>query len=333
LQHIAPAKALVCATEDPDDYAAALFGGEFECTPHTGLRFAARLRVLRVADMLVQQGDSGAHSMRGTMGNGLSALLVPIHYGAAAARLNGAEVQENEAFLVPGGVEFRAHCPGPQSWAALAVPGYRMEAWLDLAKLPIRSPGEAAVLAIPSVANANLLRLLSAAAGMAEQPPEALTLPGCAENLAWSLGDAMLDVVASGARLLPTQRAAREAQRVVRMAEEYLHGHIDRPIYREQLCAALGVSLRKLHDAFIATTGLSPQTYLKVRRLTLVRRVLRETADRPTLVKSVALSHGFWHLGHFARDYRRLFCEAPSDTVARARSRDQRAIGWMRSAA
>jgi AraC family transcriptional regulator, ethanolamine operon transcriptional activator len=36
-------------------------------------------------------------------------------------------------------------------------------------------------------------------------------------------------------------------------------------------------------------------------------------------VKAVALSHGFWHLGQFAHDYRVAFGEAPSETLARAR--------------
>jgi AraC family ethanolamine operon transcriptional activator len=36
-------------------------------------------------------------------------------------------------------------------------------------------------------------------------------------------------------------------------------------------------------------------------------------------VKSVALSHGFWHLGQFARDYRETFGETPTETLARGR--------------
>jgi AraC family ethanolamine operon transcriptional activator len=35
-------------------------------------------------------------------------------------------------------------------------------------------------------------------------------------------------------------------------------------------------------------------------------------------VKAVALSHGFWHLGQFAHDYRVSFGESPSETLARA---------------
>ena len=35
------------------------------------------------------------------------------------------------------------------------------------------------------------------------------------------------------------------------------------------------------------------------------------------LVKQIAYSHGFSHLGHFSSDYRQLFGEAPSETLRR----------------
>ena len=51
----------------------------------------------------------------------------------------------------------------------------------------------------------------------------------------------------------------------------------------------------------------------------MVHSALRAT-DRPVpLVKTVALDHGFWHLGQFAHDYRAMYGETPSETVLRAR--------------
>jgi len=40
------------------------------------------------------------------------------------------------------------------------------------------------------------------------------------------------------------------------------------------------------------------------------------------LIKSVALSHGFWHPGQFSHDYRETFREMLSDTLARTRRCD-----------
>jgi AraC family ethanolamine operon transcriptional activator len=144
--------------------------------------------------------------------------------------------------------------------------------------------------------------------------PAALLQPGSAEALAQSIQELLADTLTPEARHLPIPRATREAHRVVRAADEYLKANLGQPIYRSQLCAALGVSLRKLHDSFIATTGMSPQTYLKTRRLMMARGALRRAGGEPALVKSVALAHGFWHFGHFARDYRMQFGESPSET-------------------
>ena len=68
-----------------------------------------------------------------------------------------------------------------------------------------------------------------------------------------------------------------------------------------------------------AAFGISPHRFLKLRRMSMVRAALRSCEGRMPLVKSVALAHGFWHLGQFAHDYRATFGETPSDTLVRAR--------------
>jgi AraC-like DNA-binding protein len=105
---------------------------------------------------------------------------------------------------------------------------------------------------------------------------------------------------------------------IVRRADDYLQANPARPIYTDELCAALGVSASCLHGAFEATFGLSPHRFLKLRRMTMVRVMLLSGSDPWHSVKSAALSHGFWHLGQFAHDYRALFGESPSETLIRA---------------
>jgi AraC-like DNA-binding protein len=104
-------------------------------------------------------------------------------------------------------------------------------------------------------------------------------------------------------------------------AEGFLRDSPPRPIYINDLCQVLGVSYRKLYQAFMLTRGESPSLYLKRRRLVMTRQVLSNAGSEPLLVKTVALNHGFWHLGNFSQDYRKLFGETPSETLAFARSR------------
>jgi AraC family ethanolamine operon transcriptional activator len=154
---------------------------------------------------------------------------------------------------------------------------------------------------------------------MVDDLPEALLETDSVESLVKSLQEMMMVALTGGDAPYAVPRATREAQRVVLRADAFLHSRMDRPIYSHELCAAVGVSQRKLHDAFVATVGVSPHSYLKARRLAIVRRTLQHS--RPALVKSVALAHGFWHGGHFARDYRLMFGETPSETAGHDISR------------
>jgi AraC family transcriptional regulator, ethanolamine operon transcriptional activator len=102
--------------------------------------------------------------------------------------------------------------------------------------------------------------------------------------------------------------------------DEYLKKNFSRPIYINDLCQALGVSQRKLSQAFMLARGESPYAYLKRRRLMMAHQVLSNAGSEAPLVKTVALDHGFWHLGNFSQYYRELFGETPSETLTFARS-------------
>lgn len=81
------------------------------------------------------------------------------------------------------------------------------------------------------------------------------------------------------------------------------------------LTTALGVTRRALEKSFKSTLGVSPGQFLLARRLTRVREDLANGRGR---VGDLAHIAGFEHLGRFARQYRRLFDELPSETLARA---------------
>jgi len=106
----------------------------------------------------------------------------------------------------------------------------------------------------------------------------------------------------SGAKLSTTRR------------RELLLAHTDEPLSILQVCSHLGTSRRKLNYCFQDVLGTTPVKYLRTLRLNGVRRVLRH-AEKGVTVQDVAAHWGFWHLGQFAQDYRRLFGELPSTTL------------------
>jgi AraC-like DNA-binding protein len=59
-----------------------------------------------------------------------------------------------------------------------------------------------------------------------------------------------------------------------------------------------------------------PARYLRLRRLNAVRRELLRAKPGTVRVTDTAMRWGFWELGRFAREYRALFGELPSETVA-----------------
>lgn len=86
------------------------------------------------------------------------------------------------------------------------------------------------------------------------------------------------------------------------------------------LCAHLGVSRRTLQYCFETALDVSPVQYLRAMRLNGARRDLK-ASDRAS-VQDVAARWGFWHLSHFAADYRRMFGELPSQTLRRGARRE-----------
>jgi AraC family ethanolamine operon transcriptional activator len=82
------------------------------------------------------------------------------------------------------------------------------------------------------------------------------------------------------------------------------------------LCAAAGGPERTLRDIFQSVLGINPLKYLQLRRMRQVREALQKSDKQDYSVKQIALTSGFWELGRFAVEYKRLFGESPSETLS-----------------
>ncbi len=97
----------------------------------------------------------------------------------------------------------------------------------------------------------------------------------------------------------------------------YLHAYPQQPIRMTELCAIAQVSERTLQNHFKRELGMTPMSYLTGQRLHGVHRELWRADPSTTSITDVANHWGFWHMGQFAADYRRLFGELPSTTLKR----------------
>ena len=105
----------------------------------------------------------------------------------------------------------------------------------------------------------------------------------------------------------------RKRKRALAAIEQYLNGPTP-PTKVGELCQVAGVSERTLQYLFRQKYGITPKTYLKRVQLNRVHRALYRMNPRKINITDIANEWGFWHMGQFARDYRKLFGELPTTT-------------------
>lgn len=98
-----------------------------------------------------------------------------------------------------------------------------------------------------------------------------------------------------------------------------LEDNVESPLTITDICERVGARERTLFLASFEAFGRSPRKLLHELRLNAARRELLHPSST-TSITAVALRYGFFHLGRFAREYRRQFGESPSTTLIRARA-------------
>jgi AraC-like DNA-binding protein len=108
---------------------------------------------------------------------------------------------------------------------------------------------------------------------------------------------------------------------IVRVARDWIHATLDRPITTAELCEATRSKARLLQLAFRELYGISPIAYQNRARLHAARADLLRADPVEASVTRIAHERGFSHLGRFSIDYRELFGESPSVTLGRLPAR------------
>jgi AraC family transcriptional regulator, ethanolamine operon transcriptional activator len=113
-----------------------------------------------------------------------------------------------------------------------------------------------------------------------------------------------------------TARVSAESERIVAICAEYASQERYHSVTLADLCGVSGVSERRVRYAFSDCLDTSPTAHMRTAALHEVRRTLLEGDLAHDAVTRAACDHGFGHLSRFAGQYRELFGERPSATVA-----------------
>ncbi|MGJ4909710.1 PAS domain S-box protein [Bradyrhizobium sp. HKCCYLS2033] len=102
----------------------------------------------------------------------------------------------------------------------------------------------------------------------------------------------------------------------IRRILEHIETNWDQKISIQQLAVRYGVSPRTLYQYF-AKSGVSLAEKIKLTRIQHAHRLLYDAKAGDT-VTSIALRCGFSNPGHFAREYRKIYGETPSESLRQA---------------
>ena len=124
----------------------------------------------------------------------------------------------------------------------------------------------------------------------------------------------------------PALTFSRAVPSLARAARDLIHEHASKPLSIVELCRWLSASERTLRHQFALAYQCSPMEYQLALRLKLVQERLRRARPQKGGVGHVATAFGFWHMGRFAAQYRRLLGESPSQTLLGSPHRSR---GWL----
>lgn len=91
------------------------------------------------------------------------------------------------------------------------------------------------------------------------------------------------------------------SRRTLRRVEEYIDAHLDSALDIEELAACVGISMSHFSRSFYRSSGLTPHSYVMLRRLARARDLLVKT---DLALAEVALTTGFADQSHFCRRFR-----------------------------
>jgi AraC-like DNA-binding protein len=308
---------LVRNFSDPDHYAAAIRATKAEITITGRGHFAAKLTRIDLHDLWMQRFSETLPRIGHSANVAGRAILTFRTAPGPSLCWDGVEMQADGITRHAEGQSAFQLSTGAVEWGSMSLPVTALTAAAAaLRGRDLAPPRETVNVIPPPAAMARLQRLHAEMGRLADEAPGLLAIPEVARGAEQSLVDAMVACL-DNAEIRPARLAQQHQAVVMRRFRRALEARPDQPVYILELCAEIGVSDRTLRACCQEHLGLGPRRYLALRRMHLARRALRDAAPTGTTVTETATRFGFWQFGRFAGEYKQLFGELPSTTLAR----------------
>ena len=279
--------------------------------------YCAHLEQFAGQQTLVNIGrlDSGT-VQRGATPQGMRTFALPINLSGQATWLNQ-KIAPLTLMLFPRSGELFSVSSGSMHMATVSFKEELFERIADTylpTKLGTMDAEQTSELLSPRwhQLHKNLRSLLTFSVRYGELPEASKWLAYMEEELANSFISSLPGATHSGGTV-STSAGATNTRRAV----DYIMGNLREPFSISSICRDLKCSRRTLETSFRRSIGTSPLTFIKFQRLSQCRAELLASTREEETVTSIASGWNFRHLAQFSADYKAMFGESPSSTLAR----------------
>jgi AraC family transcriptional regulator, ethanolamine operon transcriptional activator len=308
----------VSSLADVHDHSLAVSGWEQVYRQMTPGRFESKVVEATSAEFhFFRESTNRRIVQSGVSPAGFASIAVPLS-PSFAGTFQGHRVDGCALMLLSPGEEFRFYTPEAMQYVGVSLPVEQMN---ELVAVTVASDApqqwKRNVVPVSQEAAGALQQHLIPLLDAAEANPAALADPYVVKRFQDGVLSVLLELLESasgaGARDLTHATYSDIVKRCERIANE----NSQEPVTVLDLCSALRCSRRTLQTSFQRVANVTPVEYLRAMRLNAVRRLLRSTSAEELLIGDAAARYGFSHLSYFAREYRDLFGELPSQTHRR----------------
>ncbi|MDN7179401.1 helix-turn-helix domain-containing protein [Caballeronia sp. SEWSISQ10-4 2] len=301
---------------DVHDHSSAVSGWEQVYRQITPGRFQSTLVQASSSDFhFFRESTNRRVAQQGIAPTGQSSIAVPL-YAPLVGTFQGQRLDGYALLLLGAGEEFRFHTPESTHFTGISVPTDAMD---ELVSVVV---GESCarqmkqnVLRLGDEQGVMLRERLAPFLDAAERNAGAFAHPSAAKGFRDELISVLFSLLESATGEPRRDLTHATYSDIVRRCERIVQENTEQPITVLDLCRALRCSRRTLQTSFQRIANVTPVEYLRSIRLNAVHRLLRSTSANDLLVGDAAARWGFTHLGYFAREYRDLFGELPSQTL------------------